>query len=313
MASKRTPGQTWIDQGWGWKIASADQLLRTIGRISTIGANRIYAWRGQSSERFRLASSLYRYMEGVSNDPVDESAMREMEKRIVREARKYGIGRELGLANTDAHLLTSLQHHDIPTRLLDVTSNPFTALWFAVAARPAEAGVLFSFDVTEMPHMSTLGEGVTWASLGQPLAADYFQRLVRSHQDSVSFRVFPSIPDDRMRAQEGFFLGSVVPKVQRVPEVMDLTVGASKAPGKEAIGKLVNSAARGPGRPPALPFLALVIPPKVKSELLGILEGTYNRRRRVLFPDLGGFHRAFTLGETDLESEADQYAGEEYL
>jgi hypothetical protein len=59
--------------------------------------------------------------------------MRAEEIKIVEEARRWGLGRDLGPSATDLRLLALLQHHGVPTRLLDVTSNPMTAL--ARAAR----------------------------------------------------------------------------------------------------------------------------------------------------------------------------------
>ncbi|WP_186810358.1 FRG domain-containing protein [Cellulosimicrobium sp. TH-20] len=118
--------QLWTRSGWGYRVDNRDQLLRAIGRVATLSQRRIYAWRGQRDASWPLVSSLYRHL--AKSGSVDEQRMREVERQIVLEARKYGLGRDLGASNTDAHLLASLQHHGTPTRLIDVTSNPFTAL-----------------------------------------------------------------------------------------------------------------------------------------------------------------------------------------
>lgn len=304
---KKTAAREWVDSGWGYKVSSRDQLLRTIGRISTLRQGRIYAWRGQSDGAFELSSSLYRHLSDEAiydaDAVVTEPRMRHFETQIIEEARTYGIGQSLGPSNTDAHLLATLQHHGTPTRLIDVTSNPFTALWFATQSEKGKrgtSGVLFAIDVTDMPWMNTFHHGVrTVAELDDPLAGGYQLSLTRSSREGCPFRLFPALPDDRMRAQEGFFLGGALPDSAQIPRVPALNLQVGEPPGAERLDRLVRAGDRTAGRPFALPFLALVIPPKIKEDLKDPLKGTFNRRRRVLFPDVAGFTSAFRSNDLD--------------
>ena len=101
---------------------------------------------------------------------------------------------DLGPSATDLHMLAVLQHHGVPTRLIDVTSNPMTALWFAVEEHwPREAGeprrspgVLFAIDVSKTPWYETFqhGEGQTSDHLVSPLAATYKQASRNQQQTS---------------------------------------------------------------------------------------------------------------------------------
>jgi hypothetical protein len=100
-----------------------------------------------------------------------------------------------------------------------------------------------------------------------------------------------------MKAQEGFFLGSTVPKRHKAPGVFGLNP-LGPAPGADKLQKLLTNAT-GPGRPVNLPFCAIVIPAAVKDNLKDPLKRTYNRRRRVLFPDVDGFREAFIRGQLD--------------
>ncbi|MGO9788187.1 MAG: FRG domain-containing protein, partial [Solirubrobacteraceae bacterium] len=65
---------------------------------------------------------LYRRLER-SGQAVSEKALRAEEIKILEEARRWGLGRDLGPSATDLDLLAVLQHHGVPTRLLDVTST----------------------------------------------------------------------------------------------------------------------------------------------------------------------------------------------
>lgn len=298
-----TAATRWVDGGWGYRVTSRDQLLRTISRISILRRGRIYAWRGQRDGAWELSSALYRLLKRTGS--VDEARMRAAEGELVREARKYGLGRELGISNTDANLLATLQHHGVPTRLIDVTSNPMTALWFATQQPRSgrqTSGVLFAIDVTDMPWAETFKhESTTWDAAKRPLAAGYRQLIEQSAAAARPFRLFPALPDERMTAQEGFFIGSAAPTAPRIDAVPDLDLDVNAPPGADALTRLAEGPERGPGRPFALPFLALVIPPKVKNAMRDPLKGTYNRRRRVLFPDVDGFRDAFEHGEVELE------------
>ena len=111
------------------------------------------------------------------------------------------------------------------------------------------------------------------------------------------FRAFPALPDERMKAQEGFFLGSAVPKRHKAPGVLGLNP-IGPAPGAEKLDKLLSTE-KGQGRPASLPFCAIVIPAAMKDKLRDPLKHTYNRRRRVLFPDVDGFREGLVRGQLD--------------
>lgn len=296
----------WLAHGWGIEVKTPHQLFRIISHIALLEQSRIYAWRGQNDASWSLSSSLYRRLASGSAT-VTEKKMRDAELEIIKEARRWGLGRDLGPSATDMHLLASLQHHGVPTRLIDVTSNPMTALWFAVEDhRPDEdeivrrsPGVLFAIDVTKTPWYETFqhGGGQTWAHVSDPLAATYELALAASKKDRVMFRAFPALPDERMKAQEGFFLGSSVPLHHRAHGVLGFNlVGA--APGQEKLQKLMDTE-KGRGRPASLPFCAIVIPAAVKDKIRDPLKRTYNRRRRVLFPDIDGFREGFLRDQLD--------------
>ena len=296
----------WLAHGWGIQVNNPHQLFRIIDHIALLQQGRTYAWRGQNDAAWSFSPSLYRHL-GKANAALSEQAMRDAEVDIIVEARRWGLGRDLGSSATDMHMLAMLQHHGVPTRLIDVTSNPMTALWFAVEEHRPDCdghirrspGVLFAIDVSKTDWYETFqhGEGQTWAHAENPLAATYLRALAKSKEKREMFRAFPALPDERMKAQEGFFIGSAVPNRHRAPGVLGINpIGA--APGTEKLETLLATQ-RGQGRPASVPFCAIVIPASVKDKLRDPLKHTYNRRRRVLFPDVDGFREGFVRGQLD--------------
>lgn len=292
--------------GWGIQVANPHQLFRIINHIGLLEQSRTYAWRGQNDASWNLSPSLYRPL-ASDGATVTEKRMRESELEILEEARRWGLGRDLGPSATDMHMLAVLQHHGVPTRMIDVTSNPMTALWFAVEEHRPDGeggvrrspGVLFAIDVSRTPWYETFhhGKGQTWGHFTDPLAETYKQALEKSKAEKEVFRAFPALPDERMRAQEGFFIGSSVPVHHRAPGVLGFNPTGS-APGAEKLEKLLATE-RGQGRPASVPFCAIVIPAAVKDKIRDPLKRTYNRRRRVLFPDVDGFREGFVRGQLD--------------
>ncbi|MGH3026894.1 MAG: hypothetical protein ACRDLR_10635, partial [Gaiellaceae bacterium] len=135
------------------------------------------------------------------------------------------------------------------------------------------------------------------AHLANPLAATYEQALEKSATNCEMFRVFPALPDERMKAQEGFFLASAVPNEHKAPGVVGLSP-IGDAPGEMKLRTLLRTE-RGKDRPASVPFCAIVIPEAVKDKLRDPLKRTYNRRRRVIFPDVDGFRDALARGQLD--------------
>lgn len=295
------------DTDWGVEVSTPRELFRLISNLALLDKSRTYAWRGQNDAAWRLTSSLLRRVEETVGTPVTEATLAGEEAEILKEARSWGLGRDLGASATDLHMLATLQHHGVPTRLIDVTSNPLTALWFAIEEhRPDKdgniresPGVLFAIDVTGSDWYETFqhNEPRTYDHLTDPLGASYKHALIKSQADGF-FRAFPALPDERMKAQEGFFLGSALPKLPQISGVDGFNPVNATAPGLKRLARTAEPE-RGRGRPPAMPFCAIVISDALKKELRDALKHTYNRRRRVLFPDIDGFREGYVRGQLD--------------
>jgi len=307
------PDPRWTEAGWGYKVSSPDELTRAIGRVGTLQVGRRFVWRGIADARWRVRSSLYRMLaeeDPTRAEPLTEAELRARERALMREARHWGLGLRSGTLANDLELLATLQHHGIPTRLLDVTSNPMTALWFACqrAGDRDAAGALLAFDVADVVEYATLeAQAATWGSAGDPLGWPLRSPLQQSATSGLPFLVRPSVPDARMQAQEGLFIAGAAPATPSLKGVDGLPLRVGEPP-QEKLGALFAVEDRRVGRPVRVPFLVLVIPPALKKRMLPHLEATYNRNQRVLFPDVPGMVDALgkkLLDLADPEPEED--------
>ncbi len=271
-------------------------------------------WRGMSNYTWGVESSLIRalHTRGV---PITEESVRIHERRAIEAARNWGLGGTAYGHATDLHLLAMMQHHGVPTRLVDVTYNPLTALWFACAKDPDQSGVLVAFMVRDAWEVTTAPRLTgTWGSLGNPSEYDLDQALEMSAREGYVVLVDPVVKDLRMRAQEGLFLTSAIPADPGSPALIGFPEPPKKGFFNQAAALLNAGLPRdlsGKGNP--FDAMGIVIPPKVKKSLLAVLEKSFNRSTRTLFPDLSGFAEAHDIWMPDPNfspQESDQNAAQ---
>lgn len=89
-----------------------------------------FLWRGVHDASFALHSSLYRHTSANRGRYASERDLAADERAIFDEAASWGLG-----GNGALQLLAELQHTGTPTRLLDFSTDPLIALWFAVEHR----------------------------------------------------------------------------------------------------------------------------------------------------------------------------------
>ncbi len=129
-----------------WHETILDTVDSAISYVQSITSERRWAHRGQASAKWNnLLPSIARTL------PSDYSQSR----RLHVEKQSADMFRSLVaqyLDYSDMLLLASplqsyvlMQHYGAPTRLLDWTSSPWVALYFAVAALPTEDAHLWSF------------------------------------------------------------------------------------------------------------------------------------------------------------------------
>lgn len=152
-------------------------------KISTLirnGAekNEILLFRGQSSSKYELIPSIGR----GRSVPCDSSIFNE--ERNMIEMAKYKMPDVFHSGLLPIELLALLQHHGIPTRLLDVTENALVALYFACNENDNQDGEVFLFknnelDVTNYPVINAIADSYRF-SRGTCCPLDLFYGAVIS-------------------------------------------------------------------------------------------------------------------------------------
>ena len=103
-----------------------------------------------------------------------------------------------------ASWLSLLQHYGAPTRLLDWTYSPHIAAFFAMENESMLDGFssIFAFD------LAWLQRSLESYGLGSISTSD----ALRREQTLAVVRIHPAVPNERMRAQKGLFLGKLFDK-----------------------------------------------------------------------------------------------------
>ena len=129
-------------------ITTFDDLHAAITKLITKTPELPLVWRGVRNSRWGLHSSLFRHLVRVNGvvppgerpetpQPYpDENQMVVAEREILRIARTDWRFDNMSALETFARI----QHVGGPTRLIDVTKNPYVGAWFAVEADEKEEG-----------------------------------------------------------------------------------------------------------------------------------------------------------------------------
>lgn len=290
--------ERWIETGWYLEPRSPGELFATLGAIGGFSSRARFAWRGHASADYDLVSSLQR-TPGLQ----DEQRVRTAERSTLHEAREWGLGYGNGGWSEDLQLLADLQHYGTSTRLIDVTSNPMTALWFACQPPPhgsqnvSRSGLLLAINTVGWPRY-----GRAQPSGREPATQSVSWELEHALSAGSPFVVESLSPNDRLRAQEGFFIADRVPGMSdQAGPFKSIRMPLEPVNRHQLKQVLLNPDARYGPSPLAqigvrsIPFVAVKVRQSIKERVRLMLENTYNRTPRVLFPDFTGFRE---LGRT---------------
>jgi len=154
-------------------------------------------FRGQSDIAYGLTSSLYRqFREAKPVGTITEHMLGTAETALIKEMRDQGLGRRM----TDFQLITVLQHHLMPTRLIDVSRSPLESLYFAVENHHGTDGVLFLINPRGADGVEFADSALPWEhfkSTEHYGDSGWTNKVTVAEHDAL---------DPRMTAQNGTFL-----------------------------------------------------------------------------------------------------------
>ncbi len=201
--------------GWEETVDTWDKVSKTINDINDLTAKEgtiDWVWRGVGNAKHPIHSSLYRrILSEIGRAPREDDVVK-IEEKILNRSREQWRFDDLSALQTFAQI----QHHGGPTRLLDVTFNPFVALWFAVQPKYSETdidkrydldGRLFAFIVPD-DHIQL---NKVWGSRALPWNK---QGSYKWKADTSYFWRPPSY-NERIPAQNSAFIISGVPRARQ--------------------------------------------------------------------------------------------------
>ena len=160
-------------------------------------------FRGQARQAWDLAPRLSRLYEHRS---IPDTWPR-LQSFILADFRKHAIPYLKREPENDFEWLATGQHYGLPTRLLDWTSNPLKATYFAVRDDPETDGAMFALAPT------------SWGPL-----LEKHEDLGSIGSDQYLMTIYPHAIDSRIIAQESVFTAFPFPKNrERFPPLEDIT------------------------------------------------------------------------------------------
>lgn len=310
------------------EVNSFSELNQQISALITKVGTLPLVWRGAQNATWGLYSSLYRHLMSVNMVKLPQEKPRSAqnfptEDQMVRaEARILEIARdEWRMDGSPAlEVFAQLQHYGAPTRLLDVTRNPYIAAWFAVEASEEHNesdARLFALATRPMQQANDVEiESGTQIRLDE-VGGGYlpFWHLLRSSADRQELdwgtgarRRFwvPPAYDARIVAQNAGFI------LDGIPMVTQQTASSFRRPTDEqkfwSKNDLLASASiyaktYHPNRKPRAtkrrfsPTFTFRITAKAKFEIRNVLEERFSYRRSTIYPDvaaLAGYLKSST-------------------
>lgn len=253
-----------------------------------------FVWRGVSDAAYGLHSRLTRSYLAKHGVPPTERQLRDFEGKVLAEARQWEVDWHPSSGRLNAlETLARLQHYGVPTRLLDFTLNPLTALWLAVQGDPLIEGRVFAIDVSDqlVDRESAASTDPWWwdvlPNTNEPWSTRTFiwepppleSRIVRQDGCFLMGGMPSTIPRRNVRTQAGGWRALTAPEVRQCMSVPFVLIGF-----QQAIAARAGTTLRG--RPPQI--AAFTIRVRDKTAIKASLERTLSMTAQSLFPDVPG-------------------------
>jgi hypothetical protein len=228
-----------------------------------------WLFRGHSSDKWALESTLERTLKPTGWDP-EWAQISEEYCLFEFKARAHHYIAQESLPTSKLGWLSMMQHHGVPTRLLDFTESPFVALFFAfdgIKPMPEDSCAIWAIDYRALTKKSIdvireADKNFTLSYKEVQMHQDAVFELIDQNAYDVLWTTEPGKFNLRLERQMGSFLISGNIR-KRVSELLEILM-------------------------PAGTFRKIVIPSAFADEVFIILKkmGINNSR---LFSDIDGF------------------------
>lgn len=160
-------------------------------------------YRGQADRHWNLIPAVFR-------ENYDEGS-------LLREAQRQCWSELYGLKSWTEKIIL-LQHYGLPTRLLDVTFNPFVALYFACCSHKDRIGAVYCGYNNEPSYASEIAENISCLVCNQPYGSEMSSNSIYidtpDHRYYEPFLIYPPLNNPRLAAQNGAFIMTPLAKIE---------------------------------------------------------------------------------------------------
>ena len=168
--------------------------------------NKKIYYRGQSNEGWEIRCSLFRENLLLNEEKLNNEILNRKPNDFLN-------------CNNSLEKLILMQHYGIPTRLIDVTTNPLVALYFACQGNPDKDGVVFIFEENVEYDINDENIVATFSYLKNNGTIQDFEKLLNKeniiYNDRTTIETLlnkkyilinPKLNNPRIVAQHGLFL-----------------------------------------------------------------------------------------------------------
>ena len=142
---------------------------------------RFLLFRGLADASWEVSASAYRRIKPSPENVPAPSIFQNYMKQLLNNASLRGFREQQGKSLSDLELLATLQHHGAATCLIDFTSNPLAALWFACQENQGSSGKVVAMPTDKIDLFSTVTYQDLEKSIAEFLYKDKLWKWIPSH------------------------------------------------------------------------------------------------------------------------------------